>query len=476
MITKSLCIHCCPAGRNYHKYQIDLHNMCLVDKKWNQAATAHLYHVFHSDLSNRFLDFLRTLIERPNLAIHVKSVILVPGWPTLDIEKQTALNNMIKARALALGLPFADQDLDCNLRSVIDGGFQNTLENMLLLHTPNIVTIDICWEDIFGNNAFKYLNVVARRSQQWNATSCLRHAKLEVSFVEDNAESHHMTFLSTLSAVAPNLQELEIILKSAYSTVSRLQSYHRGIAANHPQMVNTTDMVFLSSLRSLVINNHELPPCFEITLGRHIHHCKSLEEIYYRFNNKYLDRNTDPSMFLRLLQPISRSLKRLSLVVLTRTPNDTVWDFPSLAYVAGFRSVAMLTSLEVLRFNTFAYDCNRISRSPFPQPSMIVPFMCALPKSLRVLSFGGGGSCELSHLKHGLSQLRDRVQDGMLPNLRTLHVFSDGILGSDPFFGAFSMLGVDTKACWYYEMGGQKANAMLEAEGWTQRNGFGGLF
>ncbi|EFQ34020.1 uncharacterized protein GLRG_09164 [Colletotrichum graminicola M1.001] len=420
--------------------KVNLYNLCLVDKKWHQAATPSLYHTFESRWDRSFFTFLPTLIQHPNLAIHVKCVSLSLDYQNWPWEDTKTFRNVIRSRALALGSPFSDHpalvaDKNSNRLS---RDYQCVLGEMLLFHTPNIVSIDFVKETEV-EKVFKFLDTVACCSQKWHGMRRLRRVKLDVRFAEDIPESHYMGYLSRLAAVAPSVQHLHTYLLGD----CRPPLLDWAPVTVQSQVPTPPHMVtFLSSLRSINITNSTDSIPFERTLGAHISHCKSIEEV------RYLSGNRDVASFMQLMRPLSRTIKRLGCTQWNAQGNETIWDPLRNDSVAVIETIAGLTSLEALLFDLTGPS---VLSEHGDSASTIVPFMCALPKSLRVLAIGG---CNWVCLKQGLSQLMDRVHDGMLPNFRTLHVGCYNESHHHPFIEAFAEFGVKMKMhenLWLYE-------------------------
>ncbi|KAK1593804.1 uncharacterized protein LY79DRAFT_550971 [Colletotrichum navitas] len=482
MIAKSLCTHCSRTEKVYTLSKITLYNLCLVDKKWHQAATPSLYHAFEtsydtnsilfgsshdkafeSSQDKTFLAFLHTLIQHPNLAIHVKSLRLRPTYREWSWGNMKALRNDIRFRALALGSPFSDHPellADSN-SNYLSRDCRGVLEEMLLLHTPNIVSIDFDWGavEVDVHNIFKYLNTVAHCSQKWHGMRRLRHVKLDMRFPRNTPESH-MTYLSRLATVAPSVQRLHTNLVNSlfpnWQDMDDASSNYWAPVAVQLQIPTPTHIVtFLSSLRSIYIANFTGDVSFERTLGTHIGHCKSVEEVRYVSKSRYA------ASFVQLIKPLSRTLKRFGLTQCYPRDNETIWDAPHDDSVAVVKAIAGLTSLEALRFD-MAGSMSIFGHQESESASMLIPLICALPKSLRVLAIGG---CKWVCLKQGLSQLMDRVQDGMLPNFRTLHVTCWIRTHYNPFIEAFADLGIEMVI--HSQMEHPLGPNGLFSEGWT---------
>ncbi|KAK1959897.1 hypothetical protein LY78DRAFT_724596 [Colletotrichum sublineola] len=442
-------------GIDYDTNRGSLYALCLVNKKWCQAVTPRLYHTFTSGLEDKLFTFLRTLIQCPNLAIFVKSVWLSPVYQIRPSDKLAAFKHIIISRALVLGIPLSHHDpflnTNCSLHR-IHRDVKIALEDLLLLHTPNIESINLSWADNPRQtlDAFRYLNSIAQSQRQWHGMRRLRSLNLEVFFPDNSPESHHMAYLSNIASVTPSLQHLQM---SIYEMSPSFQV--PAILEAEPQMPVPPHVVaFLGRLRSICITSRLGLTAFERTFRKHIGHCKSLEEIQYSSGCSLV------VPFMRLLQPLSHTLKRLGLLVKS-IDEEPIWDPLGQDHSAVSEAIAGLTSLEVLRINhsTF-YDF----LSDGAGPCMSVPFVRALPRSLRVFSIGSQDSYSL---KKVLWELRDRAQDGMLPNFNTLHVTWDGCYWNHPFIEAFSKLGVDMKIHGSHEWRVSERDLMLEAEGWA---------
>ncbi|KAK2030030.1 hypothetical protein LX32DRAFT_587455 [Colletotrichum zoysiae] len=403
-VAKSLRHYCDQDG--YKSSKVSLYNLCLVDKKWYHAATPSLYRKFESRVEGAFFKLLRTIIERPNLGIHVKSVFLSYSKSSMGWEDRT-LRDTIRSRALALGLPLSDHPdiLFYGSISTLSRDFQDALKGMLLLHTPYLTTVNFGGQvDTRHSNPYRYLDIVARCSQ-WHGMKCLRHLRLGVQFPIDGPESYHEACLSTLATAFPSAQHLYLELK--YS--GNRSSGDLVPASSKPEMSTSTHVVtFLGNLRSIYINNPRGGSMsFERTLGKHVDHCTGVEGVFYNCPQAYA------APFVQLMWPLSRTLKRLRVIQTSHEPNETISDALDSDPAALIDSMAGPTSLEVLYFHMLPYG------GLWDLASTMASFMRALPATLRVLSIDG---CKSGCLTRGLTQLVDRVQDGMLPNFCTLYV------------------------------------------------------
>ncbi|KAK2030029.1 hypothetical protein LX32DRAFT_692788 [Colletotrichum zoysiae] len=377
VIAKHLCAQCSSSVQSYSEHHLNLYNLCLVNNKRYQSTIPHLYHIFNDDKPEAFLRFVRTLIQHPNLASHVKSVSIPTYWDPGNFKSQELRTflSILRSRALDLGLSVSDEPLLWDaMRGPYMANFHDAMENMLLLHTPNVMSIKLHWhshEERRGSRiAFGYFEMAARGPEQWHAMRCLRYAKLDVKFDSNRTESQFMIYLSSLATAALSLRNLQ------FRIFKPQPDYFDPNAVGPPMSTPTHVVDFLGGLRSLAITSFgQIPPSFELTLAKHFHHCKNLEEIQYRS----LKRKA--ALFVSLMKPLSH-LKRLGLILRVHgNPRyETIWDADDHNdYLAGFGVIAALKSLEVLRFDHLGhYDSTRACEAR--GPSMIVPFMRVLPR------------------------------------------------------------------------------------------------
>ncbi|KAK1978693.1 hypothetical protein LZ30DRAFT_762332, partial [Colletotrichum cereale] len=436
-----------------------LFNLCLVDKRWYKAATPSLYHAFRAGLSITFLRFLRTLIQHPDLAIYVRSVMLPHSFRRYDYTHVGAFKDILRCRALALGIPLSEHMRfwagNLWVADIFDDMWE-FLEEMLLIHTPNIVSFRLLGRAglTVGRSLFKYLNIIARSPRQWHGMRCLRHITLEVAFPVNSPESHYMAWLSSLASVAPSVRQLSILVFTMNTS-----STYPASATTHPQIPTPAHVVdFLSGLRSLHITSYSDLQSTRGTLEILIGHCKSLEEVWYR------SASTNAASIVQLIRPLSPTLKRLGVTVDICSHEQTVWGGPGNDLAAVFEAIAGLTSLEVLRLDA-SVNPNEMAVNGVNRPNMTVSSMRALPKSLRILTITG---CKWPFLTESLSQLAGLVQGGILPSFRSFNLGWDSLIRCHPFIEVFAELGVDMKMYPNEAFWGEKENVKHKAEGWMQ--------
>ncbi|TQN66098.1 hypothetical protein CSHISOI_09324 [Colletotrichum shisoi] len=473
-IVKMLCTHCVPATTHFAGYKASkktLSNLCLVSKDWNKIAMPVLYEAFNSTEKNTIFGFLQTIIERPGLGACVKTAYLTPSANLYGQAQVNRYKQYISDRAAALGIDPAEHDRfwgSYHADSIWENELRLFLEEMLLLHAPNIVSVTLKDrpEVVDAQFAFRFLTMAAvqnpqqqQQKQLWGGLKNLRNLAMDIGVSLITDERSHVAYLCRLACFAPNLRVLKV------HEIFVPYCFHGHRLAGHAASLPRPSMVvpprlaaFLANLTSLKFASHVRFRESAKIFRQIVAHCTGLVEVQYGAGS------LDAASALHILYPLRPTLKRLRLTLQVAPGDRTIWDGLNSLHVSPFYIVASFTSLEVLRFDFTGRCLNELPPSHTQRPDMTVALMKALPPSLRVLFLTG---CEWAYLVEGISQLRKLVEERKLPNLQKVHVACTSLVRDKPFIKTFAKHDVDMKI-FEHRFSAREENAGLEEEGWDQ--------
>ncbi|KAK6220121.1 hypothetical protein QIS74_05623 [Colletotrichum tabaci] len=476
-IAKTLCTHCVPATIHFAGYKASkktLFNLCLVSKDWNKIATPVLYEAFNSTEKNTTFGFLETIIMRPELGACVKTAYLTPSANLYGQAQVNRYKQSISDRAAALGIDPTEHDRfwgSSRADSIWENELRFFLEEMLLLHTPNIVSVTLKDrpEVVDAQFAFRFLAMAAvqnpqqqqqqQQQQQWDGLKSLRNVAMDIGVSLITDERSHVAYLCRLASFAPNVRVLKIHeIFVPYCFHGHRVVSHAASLPRPPMVVPPRLAVFLANLTSLKFASHvrfrESPKIFRQIVA----HCTGIVEVQYGAGS------LDAASALHILYPLRPTLKRLRLTLQVAPGDRTIWDGLNSLHVSPFHIVASFASLEALRFDFTGRCLNELPPSHTQRPDMTVALMKALPPSLRMLFLTG---CEWAYLVEGISQLRKLVEERKLPSLQKLHVACTSLARDKPFIKTFAKHDVDMKI-FLHRFSAREENAGLEEEGWDQ--------
>ncbi|KAJ0166709.1 hypothetical protein CTA2_6207 [Colletotrichum tanaceti] len=490
-IAKMLRTHCfypTPHLASYKASKKTLSSLCLVSKKWNEIATPLLYETFNSTEKNTTFGFLEAIIKRPDLGAHVKTAYLTPSGSLYRKAQANRYKQSISDRAAAVGIDPVEHDRYWGSRSshadsIWESDLRFFLEEMILLHTPNMVSVTFKDrpEVVDARFAFRFLAMAAvqnpqeleyqnpllleqqdpeqQQKRQWDGLKSLRNVAIEMGVSSVTDERSHAGYLCRLASFAPHVRVLKIHeVFVPYCFHGHRLASHAASLPRPPMVVPPRLAVFLANLTSLKFASHVRFAESPKVLRQMVAHCTGLVEVQYAAGS------LDAASALHILYPLRPTLKRLRLTLQVAPGDRTIWDGLNSLHVSPFHIVASFAALEVLRFDFTGRCLNELPPCYANRPDMTAALMRALPPSLRVLFLTG---CEWAYLVEGISQLRKLLEERALPRLQKLHVACTSLARDRPFIDTFAKLGVDMKI-FLHRFASREENAGLEEEGWDQ--------
>lgn len=421
-ICTQLCIHCCGRTNKPDRWddggqnQRTLLALSQTSRSFHRVAQPIAFHIFQQVPSNRhanaFVKFVRTLLERPDLAQQVKELRQHHYEPGGWSNEQDF--NMLKATADRLGMGSVD-DPDFESADEEDVSAGKFCMELLIALLPNLETLHLLFEDE-GNYEQTTYTYLKRRLDKLGSGGTLKHLRRVILDTEENwGFFFSIPAVGVLHQVAPNLSELVIRHNKGLESMDVARRDLRPMFSGATQSLRTL------RLEHCALSNDSLSTSF---LDLLIRHAPKLEHFSYRSQLAYfgegLSEHLTPENIIKHLGPVSGTLKTID-IDLTDHLDDDVTNHPNddLGQLITRSTIAQFEKLEDLRLDEPALCRHQYE----PQEQETLENTCLtdiIPPTLRALAM----RLYSNGIWHDLKELIACSDE--FPNLRKIIIYDVG--------------------------------------------------